>query len=66
MHKPHSFPLELKRIASPHFVLHPDTSSLIHAYQPRETTGRGYRNTQTFISMIYLIAAPLGQLLKST
>jgi transposase len=27
---------------------------------------RGYRNVQTFISMIYLTAAPIGQLLKST
>ena len=27
---------------------------------------RGYRNVQTLITMIYMIAAPLGQLFKST
>ena len=35
-------------------------------FKAARARARGYRNTQTFISMIYLIAAPLGQLGKST
>ncbi len=44
MHKPHRLPLELKRIARLHSVLHPHTPSLICSYQPRETSGRGKLN----------------------
>jgi transposase len=35
-------------------------------FQAARARARGYRNTQTFIAMIYLIAAPLGDLFKST
>ena len=39
------------------------TNSLIQAAKAR---ARGYRNTTTFATMIYLIAAPLGDLFQST
>jgi transposase len=35
-------------------------------FKTARARARGYRNVQTFITMIYLIAAPLGQLFKST
>ena len=35
-------------------------------FQAARARARGYRNTQTFIAMIYLIAAPLSDLFKST
>jgi transposase len=35
-------------------------------FQAARARARGYRNTTTFATMIYLIAAPLGDLLKST
>jgi len=35
-------------------------------FKAARARARGYRNVQTFISMIYLIAAPLGELCKST
>ncbi len=35
-------------------------------FQAARARARGYRNTATFITMIYLIAAPLGNLTKST
>jgi len=35
-------------------------------FQAARARARGYRNTATFITMIYLIAAPLGGLFKST
>jgi transposase len=35
-------------------------------FQAARARARGYRNTETFITMIYLIAAPLGDLFKST
>ena len=35
-------------------------------FQAARARARGYSNTATFITMIYLIAAPLGDLLKST
>lgn len=35
-------------------------------FQAARARARGYRNVQTFVTMIYLIAAPLGELFKST
>ncbi|BDD85985.1 ISL3 family transposase [Desulfofustis limnaeus] len=35
-------------------------------FQAAKARARGYRNPQTFISMIYLLASPVGNLLKST
>ncbi|MBI5162708.1 MAG: transposase, partial [Magnetospirillum sp.] len=35
-------------------------------FQAARARARGYRNTTTFATMIYLIAAPLGDLFKST
>jgi len=35
-------------------------------FQAARARARGYRNTETFIIMIYLIAAPLGDIFKST
>ena len=35
-------------------------------FQAARARARGYRNTATFITMIYLIAAPIDILLKST
>ena len=35
-------------------------------FKAARARARGYRNVETFISMIYLIAAPLGELVKST
>lgn len=35
-------------------------------FQAARARARGYRNVRTFITMIYLIAAPLGDILKST
>ncbi|WP_162177443.1 transposase, partial [Novosphingobium resinovorum] len=35
-------------------------------FKAARARARGYRNTHTFISMIYLIAAPLRDILKST
>lgn len=35
-------------------------------FKAARARARGYRNVQTFISMIYLIAAPLGEIIKST
>jgi transposase len=35
-------------------------------FQAARGKARGYRNVHTFITMIYLIAAPLGDLFKST
>ncbi len=35
-------------------------------FQAARARARGYRNTQTFIAMIYLIAAPLGDICNST
>ena len=35
-------------------------------FQAARARARGYRNVQTFITMIYLIAAPMGHILKST
>ncbi len=35
-------------------------------FQAARARARGYRNTQTFITMIYLIGAPMGHFLKST
>ncbi len=35
-------------------------------FQAARARARGYRNTETFITMIYLIAAPLGDMVKST
>ncbi len=35
-------------------------------FQAAMARARGYRNTETFITMIYLIAAPLGDIFKST
>lgn len=35
-------------------------------FQAARSRARGYRNTANFISMIYLIAAPLGKIVKST
>lgn len=35
-------------------------------FQAARARARGYRNVHTFITMIYLIAAPLGDILKST
>lgn len=35
-------------------------------FQAARARARGYRNTQTFITMIYMIASPAGSILKST
>jgi transposase len=35
-------------------------------FQAARARARGYRNTQTFITMIYLIAAPIGNIVNST
>lgn len=35
-------------------------------FQAARSRARGYRNTANFITMIYLIAAPLGEVVKST
>ncbi len=35
-------------------------------FQAARARARGYRNTNNFITMIYLIAAPLGKIVKST
>jgi len=35
-------------------------------FQAARARARGYRNTDNFITMIYLIAAPLGRIVKST
>ena len=35
-------------------------------FQAARTRARGYRNTKTFATMIYLIAAPLGDFFQST
>ncbi len=35
-------------------------------FQAARSRARGYRNTANFITMIYLIAAPLGEIVKST
>lgn len=35
-------------------------------FQAARSKGRGYRNTDNFITMIYLIATPLGKVVKST
>ena len=35
-------------------------------FQAARTRARGYRNTQTFMTMIYMIASPAGHVLKST
>jgi len=35
-------------------------------FQAARARARGYRNTQTFVTMIYLIASPAGAVLKST
>jgi len=35
-------------------------------FQAARSRARGYRNTDNFITMIYLIAAPLGKIVKST
>lgn len=35
-------------------------------FQAARARARGYRNPQTFINMIYLIASPVGNILKST
>ncbi|RLA16002.1 MAG: ISL3 family transposase, partial [Gammaproteobacteria bacterium] len=35
-------------------------------FQAARARARGYRNEQTFITMIYLIASPISQILKST
>ena len=35
-------------------------------FQAARARARGYRNPQTFITMIYLIASPVGNLIKST
>ncbi len=35
-------------------------------FQAARARARGYRNTETFITMIYLIAARLGDVIKST
>ena len=35
-------------------------------FQAARARARGHRNTETFITMIYLIAAPITKLLKST
>jgi len=35
-------------------------------FQAARARARGYRNTDNFITMIYLIAAPLGKIVKST
>lgn len=35
-------------------------------FQAARSRARGYRNTDYFITMIYLIAAPLGKIIKST
>ncbi len=35
-------------------------------FKAARARARGYRNTETFITMIYLIAAPIAKLLKST
>jgi len=35
-------------------------------FQAARARARDYRNTATFITIIYLIAAPLGKLLNST
>ena len=34
-------------------------------FKAARARARGYRNVETFITMIYLIAAPLGNLFKS-
>ncbi len=38
-------------------------NGLFQRIRPR---ARGYRNTDTFITMIYLIGSPAGSILKST
>jgi len=35
-------------------------------FQAARARARGYRNSQTFITMIYMIASPVGSMLKST
>ncbi len=35
-------------------------------FQAARARARGYRNVYTFITMIYFIAAPIGDLIKST
>ncbi len=35
-------------------------------FQAARSRARGYRNTANFITMIYLIAAPLANIIKST
>ncbi|CCG09105.1 ISL3 family transposase [Pararhodospirillum photometricum] len=35
-------------------------------FQAARVRARGYRNIHTFTTMIYLIAAPLGGIIKST
>jgi len=35
-------------------------------FQAAKARARGYRNDETFITMIYLLAAPIQNLMKST
>ena len=35
-------------------------------FQAARARARGYRNTETFMTMIYLIASPAGKILEST
>jgi len=35
-------------------------------FQAARARARGYRNNETFITMIYLIAAPIGNIINST
>jgi hypothetical protein len=35
-------------------------------FQAARARARGYRNTATFVTIIYLLAAPLPDILKST
>ena len=44
----------------------PASKALGGLFQAARARARGYRNSTTFATMIYLIAAPLGDLCPST
>ena len=63
-----SFDNHLERILQRWTSAHSNTrlEGLNGLFQAARARARGYRNTTTFATMIYLIAAPLGDLFQST
>ena len=63
-----TFERHLKRILQRWTSTHTNAriEGLNGLFQAARARARGYRNTETFITMIYLIAAPLGDIFKST